>query len=991
MLSDAVRLRVRIPSQLTCAALSLLFAALSICAQDAPKSDEPEIISLELNKTVEREIEAGKKHSYRFDLEPDQYVHFQVRQISMNVRLSLNQPDGKKFWLIDLPVKSAEVAEQYVSSVKGTFVLDVFGSRMIPKGRYEIRIDQLRTANETERITQESRDLRLGAYRLHAEGKHEEARPLIRRSLEIEERLFGKDSPRITPTLDLLASNFFETAQFGDAEQCYARAAAIVEKAEGSESTRLARFLMQLGETYRQKGDLGKAVEFSQRSLAIYEKSPIRDEYMIGILMELLGDILYTAGDHTASENYFQRAGTIFERIFDAEHLHVAPAVTYLGLLAFDRGDYAQAEIGFQRALRINEKAFGSESIQAAHQIARLAMTSAAAGDYPKAEERYKKALAAFERGGTSHKAIPEILFDLAQVYWMQGRVTDTVKFEKRATELEDRIVDVNLNAGSDRQKLLFLEGLSFTTSRNVSLNIDLAPGDKAALDLAVLTVLRRKGRVQDALADSLAALHNRFGKEGRAVVDQFESTTSRLAKLILEGQGRKTDAEYQKQIKDLEDQRAKLEDDISRKGAGLYLESKNITLENVQSAIPDNTVLIEYFVYRPFNEKEPVDVKAFGDPRYVAYVIDRKDVRWADLGPAREINDAVLAMRHSLRDPKRSDFQSLARAVDRKVMEPLRRLTEGASNLIISPDSDLNLIPFEALVDEQKRYLVERQSISYMTSGRDLLQRKTDAPARGAPLLIADPDFEDSTQAEPRQSTGQRGEKRRSITSTRNLSETYFAPLTGTSKEARAILSLFPNASFLTGREATETKLKKAVAPSVLHIATHGFFLETNDPVFSSFQKRSGDASARNQVVNPMLRSGLALAGANRRVGDDDGIFTALEASALNLWGTKLVVLSACDTGLGEVRNGEGVYGLRRAFFLAGAESLVMSLWPVSDYVTRELMSGYYKNLKQGMGRGESLRRVQLEMLKRPNRRHPFYWASFIQSGEWASLDGKR
>ncbi len=122
-----------------------------------------------------------------------------------------------------------------------------------------------------------------------------------------------------------------------------------------------------------------------------------------------------------------------------------------------------------------------------------------------------------------------------------------------------------------------------------------------------------------------------------------------------------------------------------------------------------------------------------------------------------------------------------------------------------------------------------------------------------------------------------------------------------------------------------------------------------------------------------------------------DDGILTALEASGLNLWGTKLVTLSACDTGVGEVRNGEGVYGLRRALVLAGAETLVMSLWPVSDYVTREMMTAYYSGLKQGLGRGEALRQVRLGMLKRKDRQHPFYWASFIQSGEWANLDGKR
>jgi CHAT domain-containing protein len=101
--------------------------------------------------------------------------------------------------------------------------------------------------------------------------------------------------------------------------------------------------------------------------------------------------------------------------------------------------------------------------------------------------------------------------------------------------------------------------------------------------------------------------------------------------------------------------------------------------------------------------------------------------------------------------------------------------------------------------------------------------------------------------------------------------------------------------------------------------------------------------------------------------------------------------VLSACDTGLGEVKNGEGVYGLRRAFVLAGAESLVMSLWPVSDYSTRRLMADYYKNLKQGRGRGEGLRAVQLQLLKTNPKLHPFYWANFVQAGEWANLDGRR
>jgi CHAT domain-containing protein len=231
---------------------------------------------------------------------------------------------------------------------------------------------------------------------------------------------------------------------------------------------------------------------------------------------------------------------------------------------------------------------------------------------------------------------------------------------------------------------------------------------------------------------------------------------------------------------------------------------------------------------------------------------------------------------------------------------------------------------------------------------------------------------------------------RRRSITTGGDLSTVYFAPLAGTAEEARSIKSLFPEAQVLTGQQATKSALKRVEAPRVLHIATHGFFL---DDAGNGANAAAGTRAIRAKVniENPLLRSGLALAGANLSGnGSDDGILTALEASNLNLWGTKVVTLSACETGVGEVKNFEGVYGLRRAFFLAGAETLLMSLWPVSDRVTRETMTAFYTGLRDGMGRGEALRHAQLEMLKRKDRQHPFYWASFILGGEWRSLQGK-
>jgi len=251
---------------------------------------------------------------------------------------------------------------------------------------------------------------------------------------------------------------------------------------------------------------------------------------------------------------------------------------------------------------------------------------------------------------------------------------------------------------------------------------------------------------------------------------------------------------------------------------------------------------------------------------------------------------------------------------------------------------------------------VLEDYLVTYLTTGRDLLRLSAAPPSSGASAIFADPAF-GLSRPQPAAS---------------------FARLAGTAGEARRILPALPDASIRFGAAASEREVKGLRAPRVLHIATHGFFQPNNAP--------------QSPPENPLLRSGLALAGANAGESrGEDGILTALEAANLDLWGTRLVTLSACDTGIGVVRNGEGVYGLRRAFFLAGAETLVMSLWPVSDLVTRDMMTGYYSGLKDGLGRGAALRRVQLRLMRQPGRRHPFYWASFIQAGEWANLAGQR
>ncbi|MEW6211045.1 MAG: CHAT domain-containing protein, partial [Acidobacteriota bacterium] len=307
--------------------------------------------------------------------------------------------------------------------------------------------------------------------------------------------------------------------------------------------------------------------------------------------------------------------------------------------------------------------------------------------------------------------------------------------------------------------------------------------------------------------------------------------------------------------------------------------------------------------------------------------------------------------------------------------------------------------------VDENNRYLVTRYSFTYLTSGRDLLRLKEKIKSKQTATVIANPNYGAfETAAVDRGLLIGKGSNKATQTASggrMDISRIYFGPLPATQEEAQTLKRLFPHSVVLTKGEATETALKQVNSPVILHIATHGFFLEDVQvkPAADSgrgllISNLQPDQFPRplGRIENPLLRSGLGFAGANlKSKRDDDGILTAAEASGLNLWGTKLVVLSACDTGVGEVKNSEGVYGLRRALVLAGSETQVMSLWPVSDTGTRDLMIGYYKGLKAGLGRSAALRDVQLRMLASRNWSHPYFWASFIQSGEWANLNGRR
>lgn len=328
--------------------------------------------------------------------------------------------------------------------------------------------------------------------------------------------------------------------------------------------------------------------------------------------------------------------------------------------------------------------------------------------------------------------------------------------------------------------------------------------------------------------------------------------------------------------------------------------------------------------------------------------------------------------------------------ALRKAIFDPLLKAINDQKRLFLAPDGDLNRLPFEVLPLDENRRLIDEYYICYLSTSRDVLRFQAISKGQpSAPLVFGDPDFNLSTEELPKPTKKSRLLERQSRDLKRSI--LHFQRLPGTRVEGDKIAKQLGVQALLEGK-ALETLLKACCSPIILHLATHGFFLENQQHEPKQKNLVTRDRLSGYVLENPLLRSGLALAGANTWLKNgflppeaEDGILTAEDVSGLDLLNTDLVVLSACETGLGEMYNGEGVFGLRRAFVLAGAKRLVMSLWSVPDQQTQELMIGFYDRMLKGQPCADALRDAQLEMKKKYS--NPLYWGAFIFQGNPSRL----
>jgi CHAT domain-containing protein len=812
----------------------------------------------------------------------------------------------------------------------------------------------------------------------------------------------SKDDESLIQPLQALARMYWDMNQQAKAITLYDRAIKIAETNPKIEaSTRITTlWVISMAYKYGGRKDLSgpllkKATDLSEEAIAALEKKD-PDDWKLANYIGMLPFLYQYSGDLPKAEKAFMRASAFMMKKNPTGYDPYAGSIAELRKL---QGKYkeALAILEAQQAVLMKTSpasapAMGAQMIDVVRDL----------GDYPRAEKlaiEYRDYMGRIL--GKKHTAYGFTSLQLHNVYARWGKLQQAEKSLDEYLDYAERDLAGVLRGGTDSDHSLYFSKNGYVLDTAINFNLIYAQKSAGAARLALTTLLRRKGRVLDAAAAALATLRSKLSKEDQQLLDELSSARNQLAKLTVagpQGQGM-NEADFTKAVAALEEKIQSYEEKIAKKSAAYRVVTMPIELATIQKLIPKDARLVEVVNYQPYDPKatyaQLLNMQAYKPRRYVAYIAATTgDPIYVDLGEAAPIEAAIEKFRKALADPDNDAVVDLGKALHDLTFAKIAAKLGGSTNVLIAPDGALNVVPFSALVDSKKEFLVKKYTFTYLTSGRDLLRLSIKSKGKGGGVMFADPKF-DSTGKAPAAPSDNKTRGRRSA----DLTAFRWPQLPGTAAEADAVTKMFKGLKVYRGEDATEGNLKKVQAPEVLHLATHGFFLPDEEPAEGEDANRGGlqavappgmglavDTSSAKE--NPLLRSGLALAGANKLVsGDDDGLLTALEASGLNLNGTKLVVLSACETGVGKVTNGDGVYGLRRSLVIAGAESLVMSMWQVDDFATKELMSGFYKKLAAGKPRSAALREVQLELAAKPKYAHPFFWAAFVPAGATTPL----
>jgi CHAT domain-containing protein/tetratricopeptide (TPR) repeat protein len=859
---------------------------------------------------------------------------------------------------------------------------------------------------------------------LAQQGDYSAARPYFEQALAIRDKTLGPDHPLTAVSLNTLGTLLSFQGDHAGARPHLEKALAIRQKVLGPDHPHTARSLNNLAGALQSQGDYTAARPLYEQALAIYRKVLSAEHPATAETLNNLGTLLTHEGNYLAARPYFEQALAMWKKVYGIEQPDTATCMSNLGTILSFQEDYAGARLYHEQALAIRRKVLGAEHPATAESLNNLGLLLHSQGDYSGARSYYQEALKLFKLVlGVEHSDTAQVMNNLGALFQSQGHHVEARAYYDQALATTRKLLDVSAAGQSERQQRAMAKNFRKYLDCYLSVASSTGVPPVVAYHVHLLwkgAVLTR--RIRRVGSDQNLQLADRFG--------EYESVCGRLAHLsTLKPYGSQRD-EWQKNLESLTLQKEKLEIELAPRSEDIKRRTgmRQFTPGQLQQSLPQGTAVVDFLEYSHNLPPPENEGRMKLERRLLAVVVrpDRAFVR-VDLGPSAPVSAAVEAWR------KTDCSDRTAGAELRKLIwQPLEVHIADATTILISPDGVLARIPFAALPGKDSgKYLAEEHVIAVIPVPQ-LLPEMFDPRPESAQSLLVVGDVQFDAAGETTEVAANVGGEKNDVPATirsaprgGTIEEMLqgMRPLPGTKDEAAAIKGMFgrrfpeARATELVRSNATEGAFR-TFAPKhrFLHLATHGYFTpKETTAVQQKAEERMAGMFQHQDVTgwHPGLLSGLVLAGAKQKPDPmrDDGILTALEVAALDLSNVELAVLSACETGLGEVAGGEGILGLQRAFQTAGARSVVSSMWKVPDRATQMLMTKFYENLwDKKMPKLEALRQAQIWMLREvPKDKKlrqevqrglgdtkaapeaigdgplpPYYWAGFVLSGDW-------
>jgi CHAT domain-containing protein len=877
---------------------------------------------------------------------------------------------------------------------------------------------QLREARyPRERFPQGHPDLATSINNLaalhQAQGSYGKAEPLFARALKMNEALFPKDRypaghPDLARSIDNLASLHYRQGEHGKAESLFRRALKMREASypqtrfpQGHPD--LANSINNLAMLHQEQGEYSKAEPLYARVLKMYEGLYPQSRYPQGhpdlaLTLNNLAALHQGQGEHGKAAPLLARALKMREELFPPArfpqgHPDLAHSLNNLAMLHQSQGEYSKAKPLLGRALMMYEALYPPARFPLGHpdlaqSINNLAGLHKEQGEHGKAEPLFARALKMREelfpqtRFPQGHPDLAQSMINLAMLHYRQGEYSKAERLSGRALKMYGLSAAALATSAPEATALNYLSSLPLTRD-------------------CYLSVTRHLPRTDSypAVWQSKAAMSRIYERRHLAVLaassSQARSLWQSLLSLRRERETLLLAPANPDRAKERDKRLEAIDEDIRAKQADLRPllpalkrsdELLRATPAHLQKALPVGTAFLDVLRYVHFqqNPKGRGDKGKKRTPRYVAFVVTRRGVKRVELGEARAIEEMLDLWRRALVEGSEAE-PSYAEKVHASLWAPLSKHLPAKTTLVyVSPDAALNRLPFSALRQSKRgRRLIEEHALAVVPHGPMLLDRLTEekrAKQKNATLLAMGAVAYDRT---PRAATdvalrGPAAEKLK------------WEGLKGTQKELEQIVALAGERRILR-REGNGAGVARLLGDlpeaETAHLATHGFFadakfrsaLQLDPKLFRSIEFLSGGTAQRIGAGSrsPLVLSGLVCSGANLPDTPNRGILTAEAIVGLDLRKMNLAVLSACESGLGETAGGEGVYGLVRAFHIAGTRNVAASLWKVDDEATAALMVLFYRHLwgRKSLPPGEALRQAQLALYRNPQ--HVKEWSA--------------